>query len=101
MNSRQSCRDTCGSYKVAEPLSCYKDMFCAKQTPCRGRLFDCQFFNADAWVCMSADNNRRYDWIEYENGIQLGTQNTCISTAIMFIISIIIIIIVELNLNLL
>ena len=54
-------------------------MFCAKQAPCNGRFFDCQFFHADAWVCMSQDQDRNYDWIEYENGIQLGTQGQCIS----------------------
>lgn len=80
LNNLHSCRDNCAAYKVAEPLGCYKNMFCAKQSPCRGRLFDCQFFNADAWVCMSQNRQRKYDWIEYENGIKLGpTQNQCIN----------------------
>lgn len=79
LNNLGSCRDNCAAYKVAEPLGCYQNMFCAKQSPCKGRLFDCQFFNADAWVCMSQNRDRKYDWIEYENGIQLGTQNQCIS----------------------
>ena len=30
-----------------------KDMFCAKQRKCQGRIFDCEFYHADAWVCMS------------------------------------------------
>jgi len=50
---------------------------CAKQPKCNGRIFDCQFFNADAWVCMAEDNARRYDWVEYENGIVLGDKGTC------------------------
>ena len=79
MNDRRSCRDNCGTYKVAEPKGCFKDMFCAKQRKCEGRLFDCQFFHADAWVCMSQNQERNYDWIEYENGIQLGQQDRCIS----------------------
>ncbi len=77
MNSLGSCRDSCSTFKVAQPHRCYKNMFCAKQRPCTGRLFECQFFNADAWVCMSPDSSRRYDWIEYENGIKLGEQGQC------------------------
>lgn len=84
MNSRGSCSDNCAAYQVAEPLGCYKDMFCAKQSPCQGRLFDCQFFHADAWVCLSQDRQRKYDWIEYENGIQLGRQDQCISMFFFF-----------------
>ena len=43
-----------------------------------GRLFDCQFYHADAWVCMSQEQSvRKYDWIEYENGKILGKKNQC------------------------
>ena len=43
-----------------------------------GRLFDCQFYHADAWVCMSQDQSRRkYDWIEYEDGKILGKKEQC------------------------
>ena len=76
-------------------------MFCAKQNPCQvflnvflyfllcfvhnypelinqGRLFDCGFYDADAWVCMSENQNqRKYDWIEYEDGTRLGRKTTC------------------------
>lgn len=80
MSSRGSCRDTCSSYTVAESQTCYKSLFCAKQKPCRGRLFDCEFYDADAWVCLSQNqNDRRYDWIEYEDGTRLGNKNQCIN----------------------
>ena len=36
------------AYNYAESSSCFKDLFCAKQKKCNGRIFDCQFFNADA-----------------------------------------------------
>merc|ERR1719346_728657 len=50
MNSRGSCRDNCAT------------------------------FNADAWICNSQNPDRKYDWIEYENGIQLGQkQGQCIN----------------------
>lgn len=77
MNTRQSCTSQCSSYNYAESTSCYKDLFCAKQPKCNGRIFDCQFFNADAWVCMAEGSARRYDWVEYENGIVLGDKGTC------------------------
>ena len=43
-----------------------------------GRLFDCQFYHADAWVCMSQEQSKRkYDWIEYEDGKILGKKDQC------------------------
>ena len=43
-----------------------------------GRLFDCQFYHADAWVCMSQEQSKRkYDWIEYEDGRILGKKDQC------------------------
>merc|ERR1719400_1552348 len=77
MNPAQTCKSQCSAYTYAESTSCYKDLFCAKQPKCNGRIFDCQFFNADAWVCMAEEPGRRYDWVEYENGIMLGNKGTC------------------------
>jgi len=77
MNPSQNCKSQCGAYNYAESSSCYKDLFCAKQPQCAGRIFDCQFYNADAWVCMAEDSSRRYDWVEYENGVLLGNKGTC------------------------
>jgi len=80
MNERQTCKSSCSAYTFADSKSCYKDLFCAKQPKCNGRIFDCQFFNADAWVCMAADENkRRYDWVEYEDGTLLGDKGTCVN----------------------
>jgi len=80
MNPSQSCKSKCSAYNYAESEGCYKDLFCAKQPRCNGRIFDCQFFNADAWVCMAANQGeRRYDWVEYENGVILGDKSTCIN----------------------
>ena len=64
-------------------------MFCAKQPACHGRLFDCQFFHADAWVCISGSQDRNYDWLEYENGIELGHKGHCISEYTRFFVFII------------
>jgi hypothetical protein len=79
MNSAESCRGNCASYQMAETGDrCFKKKFCAKQSRCsRGRLFDCTFFDADAWVCMSERSGRRYDWVEYEDGVALGQKGQC------------------------
>eukprot|EP00090_Calanus_glacialis_P044576 TRINITY_DN7968_c0_g1_i1.p1 TRINITY_DN7968_c0_g1~~TRINITY_DN7968_c0_g1_i1.p1 ORF type:complete len:702 (-),score=219.95 TRINITY_DN7968_c0_g1_i1:63-2168(-) len=80
MNDRMTCKSSCSAYTFAESKSCYKDLFCAKQPKCNGRIFDCQFFHADAWVCMAGDGGaRRYDWVEYEDGTLLGNKGTCVN----------------------
>jgi len=80
MNDRNSCQAECSAYTITESKSCYKDLFCAKQPKCQGRIFDCQFFHADAWVCMSErEKERRYDWVEYEDGTLLGNKGTCVN----------------------
>ena len=45
MNTRGSCSDNCAAFQVAEPLGCYKDMFCAKQSRCQGTNFNLDFFS--------------------------------------------------------
>ena len=77
MNGQASCRKSCEPYNFAKPKSCYKDLFCAKQPGCNGRLFDCGFYDADAWVCLSQNPERKYDWIEYEDGTRLGRKGQC------------------------
>ena len=57
-----------------------QDLFCKKQPRCSGRIFDCQFFHADAWVCMAENaGERRYDWVEYEDGTLLGQKGECVN----------------------
>jgi len=84
MNNIKTCRENCGSYKAAETEGrCFKNKFCSKQRRCdNGRLFDCNFYDADAWVCMSESRERRYDWIEYEDGTKLGRVGQCRSEAV-------------------
>ena len=80
MNDRKTCKSSCSAYTFAESKGCYSNLFCAKQPKCNGRIFDCQFFNADAWVCMAGDEGkRRYDWVEYEDGTLLGNKGTCVN----------------------
>jgi hypothetical protein len=39
LNAQGSCRKTCEPYNFAKPQSCYKELFCAKQSPCNGKSF--------------------------------------------------------------
>merc|ERR1719295_1732914 len=79
MNERGTCNSKCSEYSFTENKGCFKDQFCAKQKKCSGRIFDCEFYHADAWVCMSQDPERRYDGVEYEDGTILGNTKQCIN----------------------
>jgi hypothetical protein len=66
MNKDATCTNTCGDYGNGWPATrggCFegpKLQFCSKQRTCGGRIFDCKFVDADAWVCMSPQPFRRY-----------------------------------------
>ncbi|KAG8223711.1 hypothetical protein J437_LFUL004076, partial [Ladona fulva] len=77
LNAKGSCRENCAYYSYARTHGCYKGLFCNKQPKCNGRLFDCRFIDSDSSVCLSNSNDRKYDWIEYENGRTLGKKASC------------------------
>ncbi|XP_063364049.1 uncharacterized protein LOC134652808 isoform X2 [Cydia amplana] len=78
MNTDGTCRDNCAYYSLAERTGCFKELYCAKQRPCNGRILNCQYIDSDMWVCPAGRNsNRRYEWIEYENGRTLGRAGRC------------------------
>lgn len=58
MNNDGTCRENCAAYQYAENMGCYKDMFCSKQPKCTGKLLNCQFIDADMWVCPSVSSCR-------------------------------------------
>lgn len=51
MNNDGTCRENCAAYQFAENMGCYKDMYCSRQPKCTGKLLNCQFVDADMWVC--------------------------------------------------
>lgn len=53
MNNDNTCRETCTAYQNTEIYGCYKELFCARQPKCSGKLLNCQFFDADMHVCSS------------------------------------------------
>lgn len=78
LNKDGQCWDTCTAYQLAESHGCYKELYCARQPKCAGKLLYCQFFDADMWVCPSSSlSDRRYEYIEYENGKTLGEKQSC------------------------
>ncbi|XP_059475453.1 uncharacterized protein LOC132196671 [Neocloeon triangulifer] len=77
LNSKASCGENCAYYTYAKVHGCYHNQYCSKQRKCNGRVFSCQYIDADSWVCPSDQPNRRYDYIEYENGRVLGRPGFC------------------------
>ncbi|XP_068158847.1 uncharacterized protein orion isoform X2 [Drosophila tropicalis] len=79
LNTDETCRETCSFYQATRSEGCFKELFCARQPKCSGRLFDCQFVDSDMWVCPAAQNStRRYEYVEYENGRVLGQRGHCV-----------------------
>lgn len=51
MNADSTCKENCAAYPIAETHGCFKDMYCAKQPKCSGKLLNCQFVDSDMWIC--------------------------------------------------
>ncbi|KAG7175978.1 hypothetical protein Hamer_G016930, partial [Homarus americanus] len=79
MNVDGTCIKTCEYYQHTKSEGCHyqETKFCGKQRQCLGTIHDCQYNDADAWICQSQKPYRRYDYIRYENGLQLGGSNSC------------------------
>lgn len=79
MNSVGSCSQTCGYYQHAHSEGCYmsETQYCGKHRRCQGTLHDCQYNYADSLVCLSRKPYRRYDSIVYNNGLRLGSSESC------------------------
>ncbi|XP_069676295.1 uncharacterized protein orion isoform X2 [Periplaneta americana] len=78
MNSESTCRENCGYYSYTKSYGCYQNQYCAKQQRCNGKLIDCRYIDSDMWVCQAdSQSDRRYNWIEYENGRILGKKSSC------------------------
>lgn len=79
MNEGGSCSQNCGYYRHTKNEGCYipETQYCGKQRRCMGTIHDCQYNYADSWVCPSRNPYRRYDSIKYENGLLLGSSQSC------------------------
>ncbi|CAL4125405.1 unnamed protein product [Meganyctiphanes norvegica] len=79
MNKDGTCRKNCAHYDYVQSEGCFSSdtQYCGNDRRCSGTLHECQFFDADAYVCKSNDPYRRYDWIEYENKVHFGPGGKC------------------------
>ncbi|XP_072747595.1 uncharacterized protein Orion isoform X2 [Anoplolepis gracilipes] len=78
LNSDNTCKENCAYYAYTKVYGCYKDQFCAQQRRCNGKILHCEYIDSDMWICPSDKNsNRRYEYIEYENGLVYGNKTTC------------------------
>ncbi|XP_054731039.1 uncharacterized protein LOC129239524 isoform X1 [Anastrepha obliqua] len=79
LNKEETCRETCDFYQSTRSEGCFKDLYCARQPRCSGKVYHCTFVDSDMWVCPAGRNStRRYEYIEYENGRVLGQRSACV-----------------------
>ncbi|XP_033321630.2 chemokine-like protein orion isoform X1 [Megalopta genalis] len=78
LNAQKSCRENCAYYSYTKVHGCYMNQYCAQQPKCNGNVINCEFVDSDMWVCPASKNsNRRYEYVEYENGKIFGNKGTC------------------------
>ncbi|XP_014085939.2 uncharacterized protein orion isoform X1 [Bactrocera oleae] len=79
LNKEETCRENCAFYQSTRSEGCFKDLYCARQPRCSGKLYHCTYVDADMWVCPASRNStRRYEYLEYENGRVLGQRTPCV-----------------------
>ncbi|XP_021694805.1 uncharacterized protein LOC5564091 isoform X2 [Aedes aegypti] len=79
MNTDNTCKENCAYYNWGvRQEQCYKDLYCSKQPKCAGKMYSCEYVDSDMWICPAASSsNRRYEFIEYENGMVMGQKKHC------------------------
>ncbi|KAL9917759.1 uncharacterized protein ACN427_000395 [Glossina fuscipes fuscipes] len=75
MNDNRECWYTCNDYIYAKNV---ENKSFAGQEPCTGYLRTCRYVDSHMSVCTSAENSaRRYEYIQYDNGITFGEERKC------------------------
>ncbi|CAL7947526.1 unnamed protein product [Xylocopa violacea] len=78
LNNDVSCKENCAYYEYSKVRGCYKNQYCSQQRKCNGRILKCEYIDSDMWICPSSQNSdRRYEYIEYENGQVFGQKGSC------------------------
>ncbi|XP_077254812.1 chemokine-like protein orion isoform X1 [Temnothorax americanus] len=78
LNTHATCKENCVYYGYSKMYGCYQNQFCAKQRQCNGKILNCEYIDSDMWICPSDRNSsRRYDYIDYENGLHYGNAKSC------------------------
>ncbi|XP_058064471.1 uncharacterized protein LOC131214121 isoform X1 [Anopheles bellator] len=79
MNTENTCRESCAHYQYGHRQEqCYKELYCSRQPKCNGRIYECEYVDSDMSICPAAhQSQRRYEFIEYENGLVRGHKSYC------------------------
>ncbi|XP_018301872.1 uncharacterized protein orion isoform X2 [Mycetomoellerius zeteki] len=78
LNTESTCKENCAYYGYTKVYGCYQNQFCSKQRQCNGKILHCEYIDSDMWICPADRNStRRYEYIEYENGLHYGNSKTC------------------------
>lgn len=78
LNGEATCWENCAYYEYTKVYDCYQNLFCSQQRRCNGKVINCQYVDADFWICPSSKrSNRRYEYIEYEDGRVYGRKDVC------------------------
>ncbi|XP_003704039.2 chemokine-like protein orion isoform X1 [Megachile rotundata] len=78
LNRQSTCRENCAYYSYSKVYGCYKNQFCQSQRKCNGKIVNCEYIDSDMWICPSSrESDRRYEYIEYENGNIFGQKKSC------------------------
>ncbi|XP_018361103.1 PREDICTED: uncharacterized protein LOC108759910 isoform X1 [Trachymyrmex cornetzi] len=78
LNTENTCKENCAYYGYTKVYGCYQNQFCSKQRKCNGKILHCEYIDSDMWICPAGRNStRRYEYIEYENGLHYGNSKTC------------------------
>lgn len=84
LNGDGTCKENCGYYGYSRVHGCFANQFCSTQRQCTGKILQCEYIDSDMWICPTANksHSRRYEYIEYENGLHYGNAKTCPSQTI-------------------
>lgn len=81
LNRDRSCKETCQNFQYIESdFGCSDRSICNRQLSCQGKILSCTSFKDDMWICPSNRNSlRRYEYIQFDNGVVWGDSGPCAS----------------------
>ncbi|GLV45524.1 orion [Carabus blaptoides fortunei] len=77
LSGEKNCKKSCDAYQYTAKHKCSVGKYYCEDPVCDGAVYNCQFIDADMSVCPGKTENRRYTYINYENGRKLGYDQTC------------------------
>jgi Domain of unknown function (DUF4803) len=79
LNSYRSCWQDCGYYNFTDNFGCFENStLCTPEIKCSDKILNCRFVDSKMHVCPAPKtSHRRFEYIEYENGITFGKHENC------------------------